>query len=1043
MDAIGVVRELRGRGWKVELGAMLKAGRLSDVDVQPLDPETQPGTHATPRHALIGDKIVQDELSRDRAIVDAYPLTQLQGSLFASTLDGNLDYLYQRVYDVRHLDLVKLKLAFEAVFKSNEMLRTIYQSSRAGMLQIVRNDLSLPWQEAFIPLEEFKQLDKQKSVTFGQLLVRFTVLGKHLLVVSMHHSLFDFWPHTFLYEDAARLYLGLERIERPQFQAFVDHLQQEDLGPANDFWKSYLEYAEPSILNHVPSQQTAAGSRYFRRDIKQGACALGVTSGSLIYAAWGIILARHTGLSEAVFAIAIAGREAPLHNVESLGGPTLTIVPQRVVLDQMSTLAQVVRTTHESFWDVMKHSQHGMRRALTVSGHQGTQLFDTMVNILVQSSSPDQVVDQVFHPHGPKPSWQTEWSTLDVEEHDDGLQLSLRARMPQRRVDFILDQLIVTLSKVLENANERVESVDFLGADERHWLSSAEYFIETKPQLLHSRVDEMMRRHPDSIVLQWQTNQTITYNQLDSKVNQMAAYLLENGLRPGENVPLLLEKSPTMIIAILAVLRLGGSYVPLSPENPLDRNLFVLGEIEAACVLTETTHEGYFPGNKVSSLKIDQVDLTEYTSKNPGIEVKVDQLAYIIYTSGSTGQPKGVMIEHQAVAAAIESILSFEGRQSQSSKTMQFSNYVFDVSVYDIFVPLSSGHTLCMAPSDRLLTDLANVINEMEVNHCFLTPTVARLLDPNEVPSLKVLTVGGESVTSDIVDKWADGHTLMNGYGPTETSILATMKSIDSTTNPRNIGRPLPTIKAYIIEPDGHGLVPWGAIGELSFSGPQLGQGYINEPEQTAAAFLEYGIEDISRIYRTGDLARWLPNGDIECLGRKDNQVKINGFRIELGEVEQSLLKAPSVKDAAVVVVEPNRQVQMIAFVAIDMATADEQIFLQDLPDELKELRQSLKSLAHYMMPRAVVLMSNMPKLPSGKTDRKSLKAKAIAMSPDDLSRSLLNAPRRQGTMLPPETGEQKVLQQAWAAVLSISADDVSLDSSFLTLVEIRSARSI
>lgn len=369
MDAIGVVRELRGRGWKVELGAMLKAGRLSDVDVQPLDPETQPGTHATPRHALIGDKIVQDELSRDRAIVDAYPLTQLQGSLFASTLDGNLDYLYQRVYDVRHLDLVKLKLAFEAVFKSNEMLRTIYQSSRAGMLQIVRNDLSLPWQEAFIPLEEFKQLDKQKSVTFGQLLVRFTVLGKHLLVVSMHHSLFDFWPHTFLYEDAARLYLGLERIERPQFRVFVDHLQQEDLGPANDFWKSYLEYAEPSILNHVPSQQTAAGSRYFRRDIKQGARALGVTSGSLIYAAWGIILARHTGLSEAVFATAIAGREAPLHNVESLGGPTLTIVPQRVVLDQMSTLAQVVRTTHESFWDVMKHSQHGMRRALTVSGH--------------------------------------------------------------------------------------------------------------------------------------------------------------------------------------------------------------------------------------------------------------------------------------------------------------------------------------------------------------------------------------------------------------------------------------------------------------------------------------------------------------------------------------------------------------------------------------------------------------------------------------------------------------------------------------------------
>lgn len=449
----------------------------------------------------------------------------------------------------------------------------------------------------------------------------------------------------------------------------------------------------------------------------------------------------------------------------------------------------------------------------------------------------------------------------------------------------------------------------------------------------------------------------------------------------------------------------------------------------------ETVLQEHLPDDKLAKILLDSVDLTKFSADDPNVTVKVDELAYVIYTLGSTGQPKGVMIQHQAIAAAIDSIISFESRDNERHKTLQFSNYTFDASVYDIFVPLGSGHTLCMAPTDRLLSDLANVINEMDVTHCLLTPTVARLLDPKDAPSLKALTVGGESITTDVVEKWSQGpHTLIGAYGPTETSIIATMNIIDLDTNPKDIGRPLPTVKAFIIEQDGHRLVPLGAIGEICLAGPQLGNGYLGKPAQTAAVFLESRVEGVSRIYRTGDLGRWLPNGNIECLGRKDNQIKIHGYRVELGEVEQAMLNSPSVRDAVVVLHEKNGKTQLIAFAMFSSAPKDGLSSPEGSLEELKTLRESLGRLAHYMVPFAVIPLGSMPRLPSGKTNRRELKAMVDSMSTIHLSKYGLNSSGDQGSIATPETKEQKILQQAWAAVLAIDSDAIGLESDFLSL---------
>ena len=1037
LDAIQVVRELRPRRVAVELDDLLRARGLAHLRLSQFEDGLDLNATRNPaRFSLLEDSKAREQLQSQQGIDDAYEPTQLQASLIASTLQGSPDYLYQRTYDVRHLDIIKLKLCFKIVFFSSEILRSTFTNTDAGMLQVVRNDLPFPWEARSQNLEEFKRQDKSKGVNFDEAFVRFTVLDNQLLVVSMHHSLFDFWSHHFLYQDVSSLYLGLEPIQRPPFRRFVHQLQRQDLGPAKAFWEAYLRNSEPSILNQSPSTKTNQQSRQILLDVKSATRTLGSTSGTLIYTAWAMLLARHTRHSEAVFATAISGRELPVEGIDCLDGPTLTIIPQRIALDPKLSLRDMIQHSHTSFWDLLKHSQYGMRRALNAANLQGSEVFDTLVNVLVKDPNAEEVSERIFQPYGQRPTWATEWSTLDVEENDAGYSVRLISRMPQRRIEFILDQLATIVRAMVEEPDVTLESLDILGADEKEWLSSASYSVSAAPQKLHDRFEAIVQKYPHNVALQWQAESSYTYSELNAAANKMAHYLSERAVKVGDKVPLLLDKSPMMIIAILALLKIGAAYVPLSPENPADRNQFIVQEIQAKLLLTESTYQERLAETNITSVLLDKLDLTKNPDKKPDVEVDPACLAYIIYTSGSTGQPKGVMIEHQSVSAAIGSIMSFERRENSNFKSLQFSNYVFDVSVYDIFVALSSGHTLCMAPTDRLLSDLGGVINEMEVDHCFLTPTVARLLDPESVPSLKVLTVGGESVTSDVVDKWSGDHRLMNGYGPTETSILATMKEIKPDTNPKDIGTPLATLKAFIIEPDGHRLSPWGAIGELCFSGPQLGDGYLGRPEQTATAFFEYDNEGIGRIYRTGDLGRWLPNGDIECLGRIDNQIKINGYRVELGEVEQAFLNAPNVKDAVVSVVESNAKSQLVAFVVLSTISepATRTFALQSHPEELDTITKSLHSLAHYMIPKYVIALEEMPKLPSGKSNRKELKSRAASMSAVELSPYSIDPSTQSGPRVAPESENEKAIHAAWAQVLGIDGEEFGLEADFLNL---------
>ena len=1036
MDAIQVVRELRSQGLEADLGDILLKQKLSEIKVKSLN-ETVVKTEKAvdvPKLSLIHDAELRRELEKQKGVVDAYPATPLQSGLLASTFQGSPDYLYQRTYDIRHLDIIKMRLAFQIVFSASEILRTTYAHSAKGFVQIIRSDTELPWTDTSTALREFLSEDKRPGFGVNELFVRFAIVQKQFLVVSMHHSLFDFWSHRFLYEDVARLYLGIESIKRPPFREFVQYLQQLDPKPAQAYWKLYLEHSEPTILNHSPSTKVVDKKQHISLNVNETMRTLGVTSGAVLYTAWALVLARHTGSKEPVFATTIAGRELPVDNIHLLDGPTLTVIPQKILIEPSASVAHTVRRTQSSFWELVKHSQYGLRESLIASNQQNNSLLDTLVNIKVDEDDDARYAEAIFLPHGPNPSWRTEFTSLDVEVHAGGFSFRMVSSMSERRVEFILEQLTATVRNMVADFDAPMHSLDILGPAEQQWLMSSPSYSQGTPQTLHSRFEALSERHPDNIALQWQNQKSFTYRQLDGWANQMAFYLIRVGVKTGDVVPILMDKSPEMITAIIAVLKIGAAYVPLSPDNPVDRNLFIIHETKADLTLIDSALEDYFPNKEVATVSLDTLDLSNLPTQRMSDAVHPDQLAYIIYTSGSTGEPKGVMLKHRSAAAAIQSMIGFEGREHSNARTLQFSNYIFDAFVYDVFVPLSCGHTLCMAPTDRLLSELATVINEMEVNHCFLTPTVARLLNPKSVPTLQVLTVGGESVGADVVEAWSADRTLILAYGPTETSIMVTMKFASRHTNPKIIGRPFPTVKALVVEPAGQRLVPWGALGELCIQGPQLGEGYLGKPKQTAAAFLDSGIGNDCRTYRTGDLCRWLPTGELEYLGRKDNQVKVNGHRIELGEIEAAMMKASCIVDVAVVVDDHKTKPHLVAFAVFTTATLCRSKSLLDFPEQLKDVKLSLGRLAHYMVPKFIIPLDKMPLLPSGKTNRKELKKISGSLDPVELSQYALESSRNESGAEVPETAAQKILQQAWAHVLGIASDRIGLEANFLSL---------
>lgn len=1010
LDALRISMRLAEAHLSLPPSVLLRAPSLAEVAGALQTSHTVDAAHAAVPPASVLEH--PDAAARFEHL---HHVTALQEGILAATWAGSTDYLYQRVYDVSGMDVGRVRAALETAFAASDMARTTFFDVHGTFMQGVDRDAALTWSEVHMPLSDYLRADKKRPV--GPSFVRAAVVHGHYFVLSMHHALFDYWSHLFLLDDAARAYYGMPLTARPPFTHYLGALpavRPEDLA----VWSETLAGAERALL--APRADAAPHCVSARVRTKAVEQMHGITMSALVYTIWALVLRQQTNKTNVLFAVVRSGRDKAVPGISMMHGPTLDITPLHVRTGACSTFDELCRAVGDQFW-AMAHVAHvGLKRALQASPGA---LLDTLVNVLPPRSH-DPITDSVFRPVPAAGFWYSGMTTLEVQPVQDGtLEVRLISALQHVHADCILRTVTHCLEHVEDLLRTPLESIYVQPYEDATLLQLGRPRAECTKSLLQEHFERHAALEGTRPALQWLSDAPMTYAQVEYESNQIARMLHALGVRPGERVPLITDKSTRAILYMLGILKAGGAFVPLNPSNPAERNIYAINKVQAHFAVVERGHD-------VGLADITAISMDEDYSAWDGSHVRAPDLtcwdtAYVIFTSGSTGVPKGVQVPHAAAASSITSMLVAEQRSSDW-RCLQFASFHFDAAIQDIFNTLSSGGCVCMAPTAMLHAELATCINMMQVSGIIITPTVAKLLEPDEVPSLKTLIVGGEAMTADLVHKWASRVRLLNVYGPTETSMVVTTKHVTPTTDPHNIGQPLNTTGIIVLDLHANRGAPVGSVGELGMFGPQLADGYVGEPDKTAGAFV---LVEGTRVYRTGDMViRSDIDGDLRFLGRKDSQVKLHGHRIELGEIEQAAMHCTPVAECIVLHDTVHGDAQLVLFVRFKDAGADTDALVAALIATLRA------RVAPYMVPKLIIPRQQFPRLLSQKVDRVRLRTELEHMSKQELKEAALRSSSAHAVIEPPATANEKLLCGIVAELLDLSDTEIGRNTNFVEL---------
>ena len=592
---------------------------------------------------------------------------------------------------------------------------------------------------------------------------------------------------------------------------------------------------------------------------------------------------------------------------------------------------------------------------------------------------------------------------------------------PPETVERMAIHMQTLLESIVENPALPLSKLNLLSPQERHQIlvewnaTDLEYPAD---RFAHELIAAQAQITPHAVAAVFE-DQQLTYRELDERANQLAHYLQKLGAGPGTLIAICVERSLEMLVGVLGILKAGGAYVPLDPTYPRERLSYLLQDTRAPIILTQEKLTDRLPEHDARVVLIDAgwTEISQESCHPPACQIDADDPAYIIHTSGSTGQPKGVQIPHKALQHFVHAMRAQPGF-SVDDVLVAVITLSFDMSVFELFVPLTVGARVVIASSDTAADGvrLAKLLEDSGATVLQATPTTWQLLVHSGwqgSPQLRAVT-GGEALTPHLADALLKRvKELWNLYGPTEITVYAAGCRVEAGDGPIHIGRPIANAQCYILDSNLQ-PVPVGVTGELYIGGKGLADGYLNKPELTAEKFIPHPFDPQpgARLYRTGDLARYLPDGNIEYLGRIDHQVKIRGFRVELGEIETRLRQHPAVQETVVVARQDSPgEKRLVGYV----------ILKPGMSATVSELRQFLREqLPDYMLPSAFVFLDSFPLTANKKIDRKALPA------PDQ------ERPDLEVGFVAPRSPVEQELAQIWGTLLKL--DRVGVQDNFFDL---------
>lgn len=912
--------------------------------------------------------ILQDVVQHFDQVEDIYLLSPMQqGILFHARYEQATAMYFVQWVSTLHGDLhhEDFRRAWQQILDRHAVLRTGFVwEGLDEPRQVVYSNVVLPWQyedwrslgapEQTDTLQHFLRMDQQHGFDLTQPpLIRLALFqvanDSYQLVWSFHHSILEGWSIGLLLREVFVSYEAFRQAQDVHFptcrpyREYIAWLQRQDLTQAEAFWRRKLKgFIAPTLLIHAQPYEPGTGlERYAAQHyalpnalittLRNFSRIHQVTIGTLIQGVWALLLSRYSGEQDIVFGEAVSGRPVELAGVEEMVGLFVNTLPVRVQVTPDVPLLSWLKNLQEQQVEARQYEHSPLVNVQGWSEIQaGEPLFHSLLSfenypggaLSLETGSAHlrpgktHIIERTNYP-----------LNISVSIKDDaGMELKFiydTRRFDADTVARIAGHFQVLLDGILCQPEQPLAHLPLLTPGEHQQIlytwndTTTSYPL----QCVHHLFDAQVERTPHAIAAVCGARQ-LTYQQLQQQSNRLAHVLQRYGVGPEVLVGVCMERSLDLVVAIFAIWKAGAAYLPLDPAYPPTRLRWILEDAQAALILTRHSLAALVreASSETQVMCIDdmQVLLEQSPQTDPVSAVTVDNLAYVIFTSGSTGRPKGVLLEHRGLgnlAQAQQRVFGIE----PGSRVLQFASLNFDASISEIVVTLLAGAALYLASREVLLPGipLLRFLQEAAINVVTFPPSVLAQLPSAPLPALHTLVVAGESCPTDLVTRWAPGRRFINAYGPTEITVCATMGVCQPDGQRPSIGRPMDNTEVYILD-ERLQPVPVGVAGELYVGSIGIARGYLNRPDLTAERFISHPFRSVpgARLYRTGDRVRYLPDGQLDFLGRVDQQVKVRGFRIELQEVEIALRHYHTLAECAVITREDvSGQQRLVAYV--------------------------------------------------------------------------------------------------------------------------------